>query len=241
VSHSETDRLLKGQRRYYAARAPEYDQWWERGGRYDRGEAENQVWFEEVAQLERLVDEAELNGDVPELAGGTGNWTVRLAQKASRLTVLDASLEMIDRNRRRIRETAADCPVEYQQTDLFAWHPEREYDAVFLGFWLSHVPVESLSEFLNHVATAVRPGGKLVIVDSRRQALSSSPDQPPPAEGVERSDRVLNDGRRFEIVKRYFTPEELHFQLAPRGFAVEANSTATHFVHGVATKQATSR
>jgi demethylmenaquinone methyltransferase/2-methoxy-6-polyprenyl-1,4-benzoquinol methylase len=103
VSHSETDRLLAEQRRYYAARAPEYDQWWERRGRYDRGEDENRIWLSEVASLQQLVDAAALTDDVLELAGGTGNWTVRLAKTATRLTVLDASLELIDRNRRRIR------------------------------------------------------------------------------------------------------------------------------------------
>jgi demethylmenaquinone methyltransferase/2-methoxy-6-polyprenyl-1,4-benzoquinol methylase len=240
VSHSETDRLLAEQRRYYAARAPEYDQWWERRGRYDRGEDENRIWLSEVASLQQLVDAAALTDDVLELAGGTGNWTVRLAKTATRLTVLDASLEMIDRNRRRIREVATDCPVEYRKTDLFAWQPQREYDVVFFGFWLSHVPDDALDAFLKQAIAAVRPGGKLVIVDSRRQALSSSSDQPPPTEGVDRSDRVLNNGSRFEIVKRYFTPNELRSQLTPLGFDVTAGVTDTHFIHCVAVKQATS-
>jgi demethylmenaquinone methyltransferase/2-methoxy-6-polyprenyl-1,4-benzoquinol methylase len=130
--------------------------------------------------------------------------------------------------------------VEYRKTDLFAWQPQREYDVVFFGFWLSHVPDDALDAFLKQAIAAVRPGGKLVIVDSRRQALSSSSDQPPPTEGVDRSDRVLNNGSRFEIVKRYFTPNELRSQLTPLGFDVTAGVTDTHFIHCVAVKQATS-
>jgi hypothetical protein len=32
--------------------------------------------------------------------------------------------------------------VRFICADLFAWSPERRYDVVFFGFWLSHVPLE---------------------------------------------------------------------------------------------------
>jgi demethylmenaquinone methyltransferase/2-methoxy-6-polyprenyl-1,4-benzoquinol methylase len=42
------DDLLEEQRAFYRARAPEYDQWWQRRGRYDRGRDDGE-WERQVA------------------------------------------------------------------------------------------------------------------------------------------------------------------------------------------------
>ena len=39
--------LLDEQIEYYRARAPEYDEWFFRRGRYDRGEGHRRAWFAE--------------------------------------------------------------------------------------------------------------------------------------------------------------------------------------------------
>ena len=39
------DEVLASQRAYYRARASEYDAWFLRQGRYDRGEAHRAQWF----------------------------------------------------------------------------------------------------------------------------------------------------------------------------------------------------
>jgi hypothetical protein len=33
--------------------------------------------------------------------------------------------------------------VRFIEADLFAWQSDRHYDAVFFGFWLSHVRLEN--------------------------------------------------------------------------------------------------
>src|SRR4051794_29444856 len=76
----ERDALLDEQRAYYRARAAEYDQWWFREGRYDRGPELNTRWFSEVEALERALDEFQPGGDVLELAPGTGLWTRHLVR-----------------------------------------------------------------------------------------------------------------------------------------------------------------
>ena len=44
--------LLTEQLDYYRARAGEYDSWWLRQGRFDRGAEANAAWFAEAAELE---------------------------------------------------------------------------------------------------------------------------------------------------------------------------------------------
>ena len=49
-------RLLDEQLVYYRERADEYDEWWERRGRYDRGLEANQRWFSEIDHVRGVFD-----------------------------------------------------------------------------------------------------------------------------------------------------------------------------------------
>jgi ubiquinone/menaquinone biosynthesis C-methylase UbiE len=84
------DELLHEQIAYYRARASEYDEWFLRTGRYDRGEEQNSRWFAEVAEVAAALDAFRPAGRVLELAAGTGLWTERLARYADHITALDA-------------------------------------------------------------------------------------------------------------------------------------------------------
>ena len=48
--------LVGEQISYYQARAHEYDEWFFRQGRYDRGDELNEQWFSEVKQVRQAVD-----------------------------------------------------------------------------------------------------------------------------------------------------------------------------------------
>jgi hypothetical protein len=50
------DGLLAEQRAYYRARAPEYDEWWQRRGRYDRGPDLAEEWDRQVAQVAAALE-----------------------------------------------------------------------------------------------------------------------------------------------------------------------------------------
>ncbi len=110
------DDLLAEQRAFYRARAPEYDEWWQRRGRYDRGgDADRIEWNREVDVVEAALAAFAPHGDVLELAGGTGWWTERLSRTADRLTVVDASPETLALNRERVQRP----DVDYVVADLF--------------------------------------------------------------------------------------------------------------------------
>jgi len=225
--------VLQQQIEYYRARAGEYDEWFYRVGRYDHGAELNQQWYDEVKQVMERLHAVGPVGDVLELACGTGIWTKQLLKVGQQITALDASPEVIDVNRTKLKSDR----VTYAQADLFAWQPEQTYDLVFFGFWLSHVPPEQVDAFLAKVARATRPGGHVFLVDSRRTNLGSAKDHAAYEEDNVYHLRKLNDGREFTIYKVFYEPEALRAKLAAAGFDAEARETAHYFIHAAGTRR----
>src|SRR5215475_8440939 len=134
----EDRKLLEQQLTYYRKRAPEYDEWFLRQGRYDRGAQHRSEWFHEVALIEKELHRLVRGKDVLELTAGTGLWTERLADVAKRIVAVDGSPEAIGINRNRLRSSQ----VEYLIADIFTRQPSATFDVVFFSFWLSHVPAQ---------------------------------------------------------------------------------------------------
>ncbi len=222
------DQLLEEQIRYYRERTPEYDEWFFRRGRYDWGPEQTRLWFKEIEEVRRSLDASNPTGNVLELACGTGLWTEQLVPHAARLTAVDSSPEAIELNRRRVKSNH----VEYQLVNLFEWSPNKRYDFVFFGFWLSHVPPSRFITFWNLVRNCLAPGGRVFFVDSRRHPATTAQGQSPVDPNAMRSQRRLNDGREFDIVKIFYKPEELELQLSSLGWRATVRGTANFFLYG---------
>jgi len=78
---------------------------------------------------------------------------------------------------------------------------DGEFDRLFTGHFYGHLEEEARVEFLSE---ARRVAGELVVADS-----AIRPDH----EVVEWQERVLNDGSRHEVYKRYFSGEGLAEEL----------------------------
>lgn len=228
----DDDELLAEQRAYYRVRAPEYDEWWQRRGRYDRGEDERAEWDRQVAVVDDALATFGATGRVLELAGGTGWWTERLARTADELTVVDANAETLALNRSRVGRD----DVSYVVADLFTWRPEQRYDAVFFSFWLSHVPRDRFSSFWSLVRDCLGPGGEAFFIDSRDDPIPSPSATDDPY--VERYEpdlhrRRLADGSQWRVVKVMYEPDELTELLAAEGWTADVDATRW-FVFGSA-------
>jgi demethylmenaquinone methyltransferase/2-methoxy-6-polyprenyl-1,4-benzoquinol methylase len=226
-----TDGILRQQIAYYRARAGEYDEWFYRLNRYDRGEALNQQWFDEVEEVVRSLRALGSFDRVLELAAGTGIWTGQLTQIASHVTALDVSEEVLELSAHKLQA----AKVHYVQGDLFEWQPDAQYDLVFFSFWLSHVPPELAPEFLEKVYRATKPGGYVFLVDSRAEQSSTAADQSVTTSQQSHQTRRLNDGREFQIVKVYYRPEVLTPLLQAAGFEATVQTTKQYFIyaHGI--------
>ena len=219
------EELLAEQVAYYRARAPEYDEWILRQGRYDRGDEHRALWFGELEMVEQALDRARPGGDVLELACGTGFWTARLAPRARHLTAVDASPETLALNRAQV----SGPHVTFVEADLFDWQPPATYDFIFFGFWLSHVPEARFEAFWRLVRQALHPSGKVFLVDSLPAPEGTALDQGLGSDGV--VERHLNDGRTFRIVKIFHRPEVLQVRLERLGWAADVGATPNFFLH----------
>jgi demethylmenaquinone methyltransferase/2-methoxy-6-polyprenyl-1,4-benzoquinol methylase len=232
---TEQTGIIAEQQDYYRARAAEYDEWFERTGRYDHGPELNDRWRHEADEVRAALRDSGIDGDVLEFAGGTGIWTLELARRVASVTVVDASAEMMAINRQKLADVGLAGNVTYQQADIFAWRPRRRYDAVFFGFWISHVPDERLAEFIATVRAALKAGGRVFYIDSKRESSGTAADQPLSEPENPVMTRRLNDGRTWRIYKLFRTPTEMERAFRAGGIDLTVRETATYFQYGVGT------
>jgi SAM-dependent methyltransferase len=226
------EELLEGQLAYYRARAGEYDEWFLRKGRHDRGPEWNRRWFSEIEEVRRELDRFRPTGPVLELACGTGLWTVELARHVASVTAVDASPKVLEINRARLRAAGREVRVRYVGADLFDWCPDDAYDAVFFGFWLSHVPPGRFVAFWDLVRSALRPGGSAFFVDSLGAETPDEKGRRARDPEGHTTQRRLNDGREFKIVKIFYNPAALERRLADLGWRFSVRTTQNHLLYG---------
>ena len=209
---------------YYEARAGEYDDWYLRRGRYAHGPVQDLAWQMELDTATTWVDALPLGGEIVELAAGTGWWSALLATKGE-LHAYDAASAPLDRARDRLLAHRLRAHLHVRD----AWAaPDRAVDALFIGFWLSHVPRARLAEFLAIARAWLRRGGTLALIDSLRDPASGTRDRAePPAPDL--ALRRLVDGRTFTIPKVFYEPDELAAAMGAAGFGDVTLATTGRF------------
>lgn len=177
-------------RAYYERRAGEYDDWWHGTGRF--AERDRPGWTEEVAALERC-----LAGLAPcrtlDAACGTGFLTRHLRGVVAGL---DQSLSMVAIAQARLPGGVV------VRGDAFAMpFAGGAFDRLVAAHFYGHLEGRDRVRFLREARRVAR---EVVVVDSALR------------EGVapeERQERILDDGSRHEIYKRFFTARELGDEL----------------------------
>ena len=214
---------------YYEARAGEYDDWYLRRGRYARGPIHDAAWDAELDGAGTWLDGLPIHGEIVELAGGTGWWSPLLASKGE-LSIYDAAAAPLERARERLVAHRLRAHLHVRN----AWEePDRQVDAVFFGFWLSHVARDRTDAFLALARRWLKPDGILAFMDSLPDPQSGAADNDPPA--ADMAIRRLADGRQFTIVKVFRDPAELEDALRAAGFRrVRVTTTGRFFLLGEA-------
>ena len=206
----DLDRLLNEQLAYYQALAADY---LHQGLDLPGGD--------EVTQA---LDAFQPTGSVLELACGPGVWTGQLLRHATDLTAVDASPEMLAIAAARVGSER----VRFIEADLFTWTPDRRYDVVFIGFWLSHVPAERFASFWSLVADCLNPDGRVFLVDDAYRI----PDELIEGPSSSTIRRQIPDGTAYRLVKVPHQPADLERRLRQLGWHIEVSSTAGPFYWG---------
>ena len=177
-------------RAYYDARAGEYDDWWLGRGLY--AERDRPGWHEEVERLCEVVAGLE-PCRVLDVACGTGFLTRHLRGDVVGVDQSPAMVEVASARLPDARVVQGDAvPLRFA---------DGAFDRVFTGHFYGHLLADERERF---VAEARRVAPELVVVDS---ALHDG------VEPEEWQERVLNDGTRHRVYKRYFRGTELADEL----------------------------
>jgi len=186
---------------YYSRRAPEYERIYHK--------PERQA---DLRALEALVLGDVAGQDVLEIACGTGWWTERIARVARVVLATDASAEVLAIA--RAKPIPADR-ARFEIADAFAPQAiEGSFSAAFAGFFWSHVGRERMAAWLGALHRRLGPGARVVAVDNRYVAQSSTPVARVDAHGNAYQLRRLDDGTEHEVLKNFWTEAELRAVLA---------------------------
>ena len=185
---------------YYEARAREYDDWVYGTGLF--AERDRLGWHEERERMEEAVATMPPARTL-DIACGTGWLTQHLPGE---VVGLDASPSMLEVAAARVPQAeflvgdALDLPFE-----------DGAFERVTTGHFYGHLEEAERVRFL---AETSRVAPELVVIDS---ALHDG------VEAVEWQERVLNDGSRWEVYKRYFEASELADELGEGDVLFDGN------------------
>jgi SAM-dependent methyltransferase len=186
--------------RYYAARAPMYD---ETAGFTDP----------EAEQLRKPVKsryrEIFKGHSVLEIACGTGYWTKVIGEVAESVLAVDINPSVIDIARSRCKHLAN---VTFQIADAYTLNDIPPGFSAAIGiWWWSHMPKARINAFLTTLHSKLSPGAPVLFADHipyKRNIIQSASDE----DSLE--ERLLPDGRSFMVIKNFTTENEVVHALA---------------------------
>jgi len=181
---------------YYAARAAEYEKVYEKPERQ-----------RDLARLHAVIPSYFENRRVLEVACGTGYWTRRIAPLVSSIVACDLTTETLAVAQANQPPRGNVSFVVADAYDLAA--VPGAFDAVFAGFWWSHVRHADLRRFLDGLHKRLEPKSLVVFVDNCYVEGSNWPITHTDAEGNTFQRRRLENGAEHDVLKNFPTSDEV--------------------------------
>ncbi len=188
---------------YYNERAPEYEEIYTLG----TGSAsipDPSVYRKEVKTVSSLISKYVGENHI-DIACGTAFWLQFYYHKCLNITLVDQSANMIEESKKKVERLNIQEKVELICKDILNYKfKEQFYDSALVGLVLSHLDNNEENKLFEGLKLTLKSGGKLILLDSvwteeRAKFREKSALQK----------RLLNDGREFTILKKYFTSEDI--------------------------------
>ncbi|MBD0381952.1 class I SAM-dependent methyltransferase [Paenibacillus sp. WST5] len=184
---------------YYGARADEYERIYKR---------EDPDYQQGLTMLAQAMTNVVRGQRVLEVACGTGYWTQFAAEVADHITGVDIRPEVLQIAKAKPwpANKVALCVGDAYRLEQV----EGEFECGVANFWFSHVPKNRIDEFLEGFHHRLGAGASVFMADNvyvpgRGGELIRKDD----SEDTYKR-RELADGSQHEIIKNYYSFEELH-------------------------------
>ena len=195
---------------YYRERAPSYDHLYR-----------TSEWQDDFAWLQNWVTRRTAGRSVLEVAAGTGFWTAAAARRAEAIVATDYNAEPLAIAAQR----GLGAHVTFLAADAYALPVfDRAFEVGMAHLWWSHVDRRRERQFLSQLAARLQAGAELLMFDQRYSQNHNMPAFRRDRAGNRYELRSLENGRVFQVIKNYPTPEELQASMSDFCEGVEIKS-----------------
>jgi demethylmenaquinone methyltransferase/2-methoxy-6-polyprenyl-1,4-benzoquinol methylase len=180
---------------YYAKRALEYEKVYMK--------PERQKYIKESRCL---IKEYLQNKNVLEIACGTGFLTETISEVSKNIIAIDLNNEVLEIAKNKIYN----CKVDFIQDDSYRLDKVKgKYDSLFAWFWFSHIPKSKIQGFLDVIHSKLNENALVIFMDNIYIEGNNTPISRFDAEGNSYQVRKLQDNNQYEIIKNFYTGNEL--------------------------------
>lgn len=197
MDNSNMNELIK----YYDERAEEYDEIYKGQG---PAIPDLKVYKKDVLEIIKIVSKFG-KGCLIDIGCGTGFWIPYYEKNCDTITLIDDSENMISECRKRVAELGVESKCHFIKEDFFTIDFENhKFDGAIAGFLISHLFPDKEESFFEKLKGILKQDAVFLFIDS---SWSKWRSQFRKKEGLH--ERILNDGRKFTIYKKYFTQAEV--------------------------------
>jgi SAM-dependent methyltransferase len=180
---------------YYSRRAEEYEEIYNR---------DDQVRKKELGIIKNEMSTLFKGRNVLEAACGTGYFTEVLSESAASVIAFDFSPEVIEIAKSKNLKAEFLTDDAYEMKNITG-----KFNGGCANFFFSHIPKSKVTGFLDLFHSKLLPGSVIFMADNVFVEGVGGELITKPGEADSYKRRTLNDGSTYEILKNYYSEEEL--------------------------------
>jgi demethylmenaquinone methyltransferase/2-methoxy-6-polyprenyl-1,4-benzoquinol methylase len=201
---------------YYTKRALEYE------NIYLKPERQ-----EYIKESKKILKKYFANKNVLEIACGTGFWTKTISEVAKNILAIDINNEVLE----IAKFKKYSCKVDFIQDDSYKLNKIKEnHDSLFAGFWFSHIPKSKIKKFLDIIHKKLDEKALIIFMDNIYVEGNNTPISRFDTEGNSYQIRKLKDNSQYEIIKNFYTENELQNFFKDHGSEILINDLKYYWI-----------